>query len=359
MRRREYDEHHDHYERHDSYDHCKRHRMSTKVTPSSSGGYAWPHAETPKIVVSPPRSPTPPCDATSPPQVQSPAAPMEVNPNWPPLPPPGEFNQINATMPRLPMIPRHPTLDERNTAYPMIPKGFHRSRVDNTVHVGAAAKAAQWNEALGVVPPHNTMRPSDRGFPQTVVDWEGQQGPSHGSGLRHSGTEHACSATDGAPAPSAEGVDLPGLVHTCAVQGQSTHGAQEERAPACYFVWAFSEQPNRSRRNSCCSRSCPRRTPTADSRTIQRMCGSICPCYGTPLRCGQCGLTRTWTTVHVVLWSCWTAAYQCVAYEGCSLSNSATHDMKLLSNIEHSICSLLLNSSHHPAPIGMPSSGST
>jgi hypothetical protein len=30
-----------------------------------------------------------------------------------------------------------------------------------------------------------------------------------------------------------------------------------------------------------------------------------------------------------------------------------------LSNIEHSICSLLLNSSHRPAPIGMPSSGST
>jgi len=98
---------------------------------------------------------------------------MEVDPDWPPLPPPGEFNQPNATMPRLPMIPRHPTLDERDTAYPMIPKGFHHSRVDNTIRAGAAAKAAQRNEALGVVPPRNTMRPSDRGFSQTVADWEG------------------------------------------------------------------------------------------------------------------------------------------------------------------------------------------
>jgi hypothetical protein len=98
---------------------------------------------------------------------------MEVNPNWPPLPPPGEFNQPNATMPRLPMIPRHPTLDERDTAYPMIPKGFHHSRVDNTIRAGAAAKAAQRNEALGVVPPRNTMQPSDHGFPQTVAEWEG------------------------------------------------------------------------------------------------------------------------------------------------------------------------------------------
>jgi hypothetical protein len=109
----------------------------------------------------------------SPPQAQSPVAPMEVNPNWPPLPPPGEFNQANATMPRLLMIPRHPTLDERNTAYPMIPKGFHHSWVDNTIRAGAAAKATQRNEALSVVPLHNTMRPSDHGFPQTVMNWEG------------------------------------------------------------------------------------------------------------------------------------------------------------------------------------------
>jgi len=27
-------------------------------------------------------------------QAQSPAAPMEVDPDWPPLPPPGEFNQV-------------------------------------------------------------------------------------------------------------------------------------------------------------------------------------------------------------------------------------------------------------------------
>jgi len=110
--------------------------------------------------------------------------------------------------------------------------------------------------------------------------------------------------------------------------------------------------------NSCCSRSCPRRMVTAGSHAIQRMCGSICPRYGTPPRCGQCGLTRTRTTVRMVLWSCRTATYQCVAYEGCSLSNSTTHDVKLLSNIEHSIWSLLLNSLRHPAPIGMPSGGS-
>jgi hypothetical protein len=167
MRRREYDK------RHDSYDRRKQRCMSTEVTPSSSGGYAWPHMETQQIVVSPPQSPTPPCDTMSPPQAQSPMAPMEVNPDWPPLPLPGEHNQLNATMPWLPMIPRHQALDKCDTVYPMLPKGFHHSRVDNTVHTGAAAKAAQRNEALGVVPLRNTMQPSDCGFPQTVADWEG------------------------------------------------------------------------------------------------------------------------------------------------------------------------------------------
>jgi hypothetical protein len=123
MRHREYDKRHDRYERHDSYDRRKRRRTSTEVTPSSSGGYAWPQAETPQIVVSPPRSPTPPCDTMSPLQAQSPVAPMEVDPDWPPLPPPGELNQLNPTMPRLPMIPRHQALDECNTAYPMLPRG--------------------------------------------------------------------------------------------------------------------------------------------------------------------------------------------------------------------------------------------
>jgi hypothetical protein len=104
---------------------------------------------------------------------------MEVDPDWPPLPLPGELNQLNATMLRLPMIPRHQALDERDTAYPMLPKGFHQSRVDNTVRAGAAAKAAQRNEALGVVPPRNTMRPSDRGFPQMVADWEGLLRSTH------------------------------------------------------------------------------------------------------------------------------------------------------------------------------------
>jgi len=58
---------------------------------------------------------------------QSPAAQMEVNPNWPPLLLPGELNQLNTTMPRLPMIPMHQALNEHNTAYPMLPRGFHRS----------------------------------------------------------------------------------------------------------------------------------------------------------------------------------------------------------------------------------------
>jgi hypothetical protein len=173
MRRREYDDRHDRYERHGSYDHRKRCLTSTEVTPSSSGGYVWPQAETPQIVVSPPRSPTPPCDTMSPPQAQSPVAPMEVDPDWPPLLPPGELNQLNATMPQLPMIPMHQALNEHNTTYPMLPRGFHRSQVDNTVRTGAAAKAAQRNKALGVVLPRSTMRPSDRGFPQTVTDLEG------------------------------------------------------------------------------------------------------------------------------------------------------------------------------------------
>ena len=100
-------------------------------------------------------------------------APMEVDPDWPPLPQPGEHNQLNTTMLQFPIIPMHQALGECNTAYPMLPKGFHQSQVDNTVHAGAAAKAAQWNEALGVVPPCNTMRPSNHGFPQMVTDWEG------------------------------------------------------------------------------------------------------------------------------------------------------------------------------------------
>jgi len=44
----------------------------------------------------------------------------------------------------------HPTLGECITAYPTIPKGAHYSPVDNTVHMGAAAVAAQQNEALAV-----------------------------------------------------------------------------------------------------------------------------------------------------------------------------------------------------------------
>jgi len=97
---------------------------------------------------------------------------MEVDPDWSPLLPPGERNQLDTTTLRLPIIPMHPTLGERDTAYPMLPKGCHQSRVDNTVHMGAAAKAAKWNEALGVVPPCSTMRPADCGFPQTVADWD-------------------------------------------------------------------------------------------------------------------------------------------------------------------------------------------
>jgi hypothetical protein len=38
--------------------------------------------------------------------------------------------------------------------------------------MGAAAKAAKRNEALGVVPPHSTMQPANCGFPQMVADWE-------------------------------------------------------------------------------------------------------------------------------------------------------------------------------------------
>jgi hypothetical protein len=61
----------------------------------------------------------------------------------------------------------------------MLPRGFYRSWVDNTVRMGAAAKATQRNKALGVVLPHNTMWPSNHGFPQTVMDWKGLLRSTH------------------------------------------------------------------------------------------------------------------------------------------------------------------------------------
>jgi hypothetical protein len=66
MRQQEYDNHHDHYEHHDSYNHRKWHHTSTEATLSCSGGYAWPPAKTPQIVVSLPRSLAPPGNHTSP-----------------------------------------------------------------------------------------------------------------------------------------------------------------------------------------------------------------------------------------------------------------------------------------------------
>jgi len=125
MRRREYEDRHDRYERHDSYDRRKRCHTSTEATPSSSGGHVWTPAETPQIVVSPPRSPTPPGDPTLLPWAPSPVVPMEVDPDWPPLLPPGERNQLDATTPWLPIIPMHQALGEHDTAYPMRPKGCH------------------------------------------------------------------------------------------------------------------------------------------------------------------------------------------------------------------------------------------
>jgi len=125
MRQREYDDRHDCYEHHDPYDHCKRCCTRTGMTLLSSGGYVWPQPETPQIVVSLSRLLTPPCDPTSPLWAPLPVAPMEVDVEWPPLLPPGELNQLNATMPRLPIIPMHQALGERDTMYPMLPKGFH------------------------------------------------------------------------------------------------------------------------------------------------------------------------------------------------------------------------------------------
>jgi len=66
----------------------------------------------------------------------------------------------------------HPTLGECITAYPTIPKGTHYSPVDNTVHMGAVAVAVWQNEALGVILLHNTMLPTNCGFPQMVEEWE-------------------------------------------------------------------------------------------------------------------------------------------------------------------------------------------
>jgi len=150
-----------HRESNDHYDCCKQRCTSTKMTLSSSGGYVWPQADLPQVVVSPLHSPTPL------PQAQSPVAPMEVNNSvWVPLLQPGESNQPNTTRPWLPLVPMHLTLGECNTAYPTIPRGLHYSRVDNTIHMGAAAAtAAQRNEAVGIVLPHNTMPPSYCRFP--------------------------------------------------------------------------------------------------------------------------------------------------------------------------------------------------
>jgi len=159
----------------DSYHHdsCKWCCTSTEMTLSSSGGYVWPKPDLPQVVVSPPRALTPPHAPSLLPQAPLPVAPMEVDDDWPLLPPPDEPNQHNATTPWLPIIPMHMVLGECDTVYPMLHRGFHQSRVDNTVHAEAVAKAAQQNEALGIVLPCTTMRPSDHGFPQTVADWEG------------------------------------------------------------------------------------------------------------------------------------------------------------------------------------------
>ena len=261
-------------------------------------------------------------------------APMEVDPDWLPLPLPGEHNQLNATMPRLPMIPRHQALDEHDTTYPMLPKGFHCSQVDNTVRAGAAAKAAQWNEALGVVPPHNTMRPSDCGFPQTVADWEGlfrSTCRKDNNKALHMAQAFATQAQNMLAVqwtePQHQALKewtYPDWFTPAPRKGKACAAPKKSERPLATSsgLWRTAQPISPHQvplsRNSRCSRSCPRCTLTAGSRAIRRMCGSICPHYGTPPKCGPCGLTRTRTTVRGVLWSCLTAAYQCAAYEGCS-----------------------------------------
>jgi hypothetical protein len=125
-----------------------------------------------------------------------------------------------------------------------------------------------------------------------------------------------------------------------------------------WMVQPISQRQVLPSRHFLFSRNCPLCIMTAGSPAMRRMCGLTSPSCGMALRCGQCGLTSTRTNVCVALWLCPMAVYQCVAYVGCSLSNGATHDLELLSSNEHSMCFLPLNSSRHPAPIGMPSGGS-
>jgi len=72
--------------------------------------------------------------------------------------------------------------------------------------MGAAAKATQRNEALGVVLPCSTMQPSDQGFPQTVVDWE--------SLLKATCKEGSNKALHLAKAFVTQAQNIPGVQHT-------------------------------------------------------------------------------------------------------------------------------------------------
>jgi len=189
-------------------------------------------------------------------------APMEVDPDWPLLPLPGEHNQLNATMPWLPMIPRHQALDECDTAYPMLPRGFHRSRVDNTVHAGAAAKAAQQNEALGVVPPRNTMQPSNRGFPQTVTDWEGlfrstcqkdNNKALHKAQAFVTQVQNMLAVQQTEPQHQAlKEWTYPDWFTPAPHKGKAHVAPKKSECPLATFVWAFGGWPNRSCCNKCC-----------------------------------------------------------------------------------------------------------
>jgi hypothetical protein len=186
--------------------------------------------------------------------------------------------------------------------------------------MGAAAKAAQRSEALGVVPPHNTMRPSNRGFPQTLADWEGLLRSTRrkdNNKALHMAQAFVTQAQNTLAVQQTEPQRLvlkewtyPDWFTPALCKGKA------RAARAGFFIWALGRRSNRSHRDKC-HQAATSHVPGVAPATWM-MCGLTCPDCGTSPKCGQCGLTSTQTSVRMALWSCPTAAYQCVAYVGCS-----------------------------------------
>ena len=107
--------------------------------------------------------------------------------------------------------------------------------------MGAAAKAAQRNEALGVVPLHSMMQPSDHGFPQMVADWESLLNATRKEGSNRALQLAKAFITQAQNTPGMQHTE-PGVVHTCTVQGQRVCGARYDRPPGGCVAWTALRQ---------------------------------------------------------------------------------------------------------------------